>query len=176
MLACICLSVDLFVSLSVRLHVWYMLSLILTPPHHFQASQRVSKSGCVRAEGIRISTGPGPRGPKVTRILAKAVGDGSGGKLDLNEGSKDKEKIEENLREVANNQLAYAELASAYLINPDARLEVKLILLLQILALSHDEVSHHHTRSCCSDSSHLISYHCTSSLITFLISFNLIFL
>lgn len=143
---------------SVCLYGLYVKS-ILTPPHHFQASQRVSKSGCVRAEGIRITTGPGPRGPKVTRILAKAVGDGSGGKLDLNEGSKDKEKIEENLREVANNQLAYAELASAYLINPDARLEVKVILLLQILALSHDEVSHHHRCSCCSNSSHLIPLH-----------------
>ena len=95
----------------------------------------MSKSGCVRAEGIRIVTGHGPRGPKVTRILAKAVGDGSGGKVDTNEGVKDKEEIEENLREVANNQLAYAELASAYLINPDARLEVNHLLYFQIFVV-----------------------------------------
>jgi hypothetical protein len=40
-----------------------------------QASQRVSKYGCVRADGIKKKTGTGPRGPRVTRILSKAVGD-----------------------------------------------------------------------------------------------------
>jgi hypothetical protein len=43
-----------------------------------QASQRVSKYGCVRADGIKKKTGTGPRGPRVTRILSKAVGDESG--------------------------------------------------------------------------------------------------
>lgn len=103
--------------------------MIFIPPTIFsspQASQRVSKSGCVRAEGIRIAKNHGPRGPKVTRILAKAVGDGSGGKSDVPEGEKivDQEELEENLREVANTKILYAQLASAYLVNPEARLQV----------------------------------------------------
>lgn len=87
----------------------------------------MSKSGCVRAEGIRISKNYGPRGPKVTRILAKAVGDGMGGKTDAAEGERivDQEELEENLREVANTKILYAQLAAAYLVNPEARLQVQ---------------------------------------------------
>lgn len=84
----------------------------------------MSKSGCVRAEGIRVAKVHGPRGPRVTRILAKAVGDGSGVRSDTVEGTIDQEEIEENLREVENHKLLYAELASAYLLDPGARLEV----------------------------------------------------
>ena len=51
------------------------------PKSLFQAAQRISKSGCVRAEGVRFAKSHGIRGPKVTRILAKAVGDDSGSKV-----------------------------------------------------------------------------------------------
>ena len=92
--------------------------------HPTQASQRVSKSGCVRAEGIRVAKVHGPRGPRVTRILAKAVGDGSTARSDSAEGTVDQDELEENLREVENQKLLYAELASAYLLDPGSRLEV----------------------------------------------------
>ena len=84
---------------------------------------------------MRFAKSHGVRGPKVTRILAKAVGDGSGGKgssgsdpsggTGTGTGTADLEEIEENLREIAKNKLLYQELAHAYLINPEARLQVR---------------------------------------------------
>jgi hypothetical protein len=52
------------------------------------------------------------------------VGDGSAVKSDTAEGTIDQDEILENLREVENHKLLYAELASAYLLDPGARLEV----------------------------------------------------
>ena len=37
----------------------------------------------------------------------------------------DLEEIEENLREVEKHKMLYGELAQAYLINPEARLQVR---------------------------------------------------
>ena len=104
------------------------------------APRRVSVHGSARADGIDlVARAIGPRGPRVTRILAKAVGDGCGGDGENDSprrgrvggrNAEDKtadqadEENEDTRRQNEINRLRYAELSASYLRDPFARLQV----------------------------------------------------
>ena len=106
-----------------------------------RAPRRVSVHGSARADGIDlVARAGGPRGPRVTRILAKAVGDGCGGGGENDSPRRGRvggrnvedktadladEENEDTRRENEIHRLRYAELSEAYLRDPFERLQVR---------------------------------------------------
>ena len=84
--------------------------------------QRPSVNGCARADGIEVQSKPAS-GVRVTRILAKAA-EAQGPEAETQPETREDE-ASENRRETEYHRQRYFELASAYLRDPNARLEVR---------------------------------------------------